>query len=262
MSLRGAPILYLFVDIFGLPQQRELLESVLGLPVIEVEPHLPHHRHGVVKYDAGGLILSLNLSTEGKFRSEGSDGLVTVLSLELPREADLTPYGRLDADLFTDPSGHHYLLRVGAGAPHVEEIRLGVRDLEESLDWYGGLLDLVLVARDAETARFETGSVDLVLEERAAAVDGAPLRLTTSLVVFHTSTIEATHAALARRGVALGNTHPAYSDIGGTSRFDDPTGNRLCLYEPSAESLTWGSGPTVIEIAAGRGRTPLKEGAR
>jgi predicted enzyme related to lactoylglutathione lyase len=263
MSLRSSALLYVFSDVYQLSQQRELLETVLRLPVIEIEPHLPHHRHGVVKYDAGDLILSLNLSSPGKFRSDASDGLVTVLSADPDPAFELTAYGRLDGDLFTDPSGHHYRLQQGelGDAPVVEELRLTVRELDESVAWYGEVLDLGLVERDSETARFATGSVDLVLEQRGVAVDGLPLRLQTSLIVFHTRAIEATHAALADRGLQLGNAHPAYSDIGGTSRFDDPTGNRFCLYEPSEESLTWGSGPKVIEIAADMRRSTIKEGA-
>jgi catechol 2,3-dioxygenase-like lactoylglutathione lyase family enzyme len=264
VSLRGSPLLYVFSDVHGLPRQRELLESVLGFPVIELEPHLPHHRHGVVKYDAGNLILSLNLSSPGKFRADASDGLVTVLSVAPGKEAELETYGRLDGDLFTDPSGHHYVLlpQRPAGSPVVEELRVAVRDLDESVGWYAELLDLELVERGDEAARFATGSVDLVLLQRDTAVDGARLRLQTSLIVFYTVALEATHVELLQRGLEFGNAHPAYSDIGGTSRFDDPTGNRFCLYEPSEESLGWGSGPKVLEIAAGMGRAALKEGAR
>ena len=263
MSLRGSPLLYVFSDVHGLPRQRELLEEVLGFPVIELEPHLPHHRHGVVKYDAGDLILSLNLSSPGKFREGASDGLVTVLAVAPGSTDAVAAYGRLDGGVFTDPSGHHYLLRQRASSsPAVEELRLTVRDLDESVEWYGDVLDLELTSRDDNTARFATGSVDLVLDQRAVAVDGGRLRLQTSLIVFYTATLEETHAELSERGLQLGNAHPAYSDIGGTSRFDDPTGNRLCLYEPSEESLGWGSGPKVLEIAAGSGRSAVKEGAR
>ncbi len=258
MSLRGSPLLYVFADVHGLPRQRELLESVLGLPVIEIEPHLPHHRHGVVKYDAGSMILSLNLSSPSKFRADASDGLVTVLAVEPDSalESRIHAYGRItarsDGLLFTDEVGHHYLLRAtGLGPPVVEELRLTVRDLVESIRWYGDVLDLEVLDQAEQTARLKTGSIDLVLEEDVCAADGAQLRLQTCLLVFYTADIEDAHAALNARGLDLGNKHPAYSDIGGTSRFDDPSGNRFCLYEPSQESLTWGSGSKVIDVAAG-----------
>jgi catechol 2,3-dioxygenase-like lactoylglutathione lyase family enzyme len=259
MSLRSAALLYVFADIHELERQRELLESVLELPVLEIEPHLPHHRHGVVKYDAGSMILSLNLSTPGKFRAGASDGLVTVLAVDEQSAAEsrVRPYGRItarsDGKLFTDGSGHHYLLRsTGLGPPVVEELRLRVRDLAESVHWYRDVLDLELVDRAERAARFATGSVDLVLIEDVCAADGARLRLQTCLLVFYTAEIEETHAALVERGLDFGNKHPAYSEIGGTSRFDDPSGNRFCLYEPSVESLTWGSGHKVMDVAAGR----------
>jgi hypothetical protein len=47
-----------------------------------------------------------------------------------------------------------------------------------------------------------------------------------------------------------------FSEIGGTIRFDDPSGHRLCLYVPSRESLTWGSGPKVLELAGAPAAAP------
>jgi hypothetical protein len=56
--------------------------------------------------------------------------------------------------------------------------------------------------------------------------------------------------ALVQRGLHFKGTRVGYSDIGGTTRFVDPSGHVFCLYEPSQESLTWGSGSKVKEITA------------
>lgn len=244
-SLRSSPLLYVFLDIAGLDEERALLEEQIGLPVIEVEAHLPHERHGVVKYDAGPLILSLNLSTPGKFREDASDALVTVLDVA----TDEAP------SLCTDPWGHHLLLRplddgADTGPPRVAELRLAVDDLDASVAFYEGRLGLALLDRGPGTARFATGSAPIVLERRHTAVDGRRLDHRTVLIVFHAPGIESMREGLIERGLVFDNRRVAYSKIGGTTRFTDPSGHRFCLYEPSPESLTWGSGAKVIEVAA------------
>lgn len=259
MSLRDAPLLYVFLDIHGLDAERTTLESVLGLPVVEVEPHLPHERHGVVKYDAGRLILSLNLSTPGKFRAGRSDSLVTVLALDPARAADsrLGRWGRVDERsgerLYTDPSGHHLLLRpvAGASTPVVEELQLTVERLPTSVSFYRDVMGLAPLELSGRAARFATGSVPLVLVEADRAADGRALHRRTCLLVFHTPDIGAARARLSARGLAFANLRAYFSDIGGTIRFEDPSGHIFCLYEPSAESLSWGSGAKVLDIVGG-----------
>lgn len=244
-GLRRSPLLYVFMDIAELEDERKLLEEDVGLPVIEVEAHLPHERHGVVKYDAGPLILSLNLSTRGKFKPEASDALLTVLDV---------PAGR-PPRLRTDPWGHHLLLRprpadAPAAPPQVAELRLAVDDVDVSVAFYEQKLGLELLERATGSARFATGSAPLVLEQRTQAVDGRRLDRRSVLIVFHAAGIEGMREALLERGLEFDNRRVAYSKIGGTTRFTDPSGHRFCLYEPSPESLTWGSGPKVIEVAA------------
>jgi predicted enzyme related to lactoylglutathione lyase len=248
-GLRHAPLLYVFFDIAGLDAERMLLEDVTGLPVIEIEKHQPHERHGVVKYDAGPLILSLNLSTPGKFHDDFSDGLVTVL--------DVDPDARVRQRFgtrMTDPWGHHFELRPRAaafGPPVVAELRLVVDDLDASVAFYGDRLGLVQLERGDGRARFATGSADLVLDVASTAVDGRRPDHRTVLIVFHAAGIADVREELLERGVVFDNRRVAYSKIGGTTRFTDPSGHRFCLYEPSAESLGWGSGAKVIEVAHG-----------
>lgn len=260
-ALRDSPLLYVFMDVAGADAERELLEGVIGLRVIEVEAHLPHERHGIVKYDAGDVILSLNLSTPGKFRAGASDALVTVLDVAPDGSDAAALRGRGDVEAtgegirFTDPWGHHFVLRPGAlGAgegPRVAELRLAVDDLAGSVAFYRDRVGLEVLDAGGGTARLGTGSADLVLEQRRAAVDGRALDRRTVLLVFHTPGIEEVREALiADRGLEFDTRRVAYSKIGGTTRFTDPSGHRFCLYEPSEESLGWGSGPKVIEVAA------------
>jgi predicted enzyme related to lactoylglutathione lyase len=261
MSLRDSPLLYVFFDIHGLDTQRDTLESLLGLPVIEVEPHQPHERHGVVKYDGGDVILSLNLSSAGKFRPDSSDALVTVLAVDPERidDARLGERGvivdREDGRLFTDPSGHHFLLRPAAERdprPAVEEFRLTVHDLDRSVPFYRDVLDLPVVGQEPGAARIATASVPIVLAEGERAVDGRRPHGRTCLIVFHTPDVNALTDSLRARGLEFANLRAYFTEIGGTIRFEDPSGNRICLYEPSPESLGWGSGPKVLEVVNGR----------
>jgi catechol 2,3-dioxygenase-like lactoylglutathione lyase family enzyme len=256
MSLRRAPLLYVFYETSQIRSQRVLFESVIGVPVIEVEPHLPHHRHGVFKYDAGGVVLSHNMSGPSRFRPEDSDALVTVFgvppgwSAERVRSVGLA--GRADG-LFTDPEGRHFRF-----VPHarntravVDELRLTVDDLEASIAFYRDVLDLELVGRTGRAARFATGTVSIGLEEGHEAPDGRRPRRHSYLLVFHTADIEGARTALLERGLEFRQPRVGFSEIGGTIRFDDPSGQRFCLYVASEESLTWGSGPKVLELAGG-----------
>lgn len=128
------------------------------------------------------------------------------------------------------------------------ELRLAVADLKASIEFYGGPLGLERADRDGDV-RFRTGSTDLVLDPRERAVDGRELDYRTVLIVFHAADVEATYRGLRERGLVFDNRRVAYSKIGGTTRFTDPSGHRFCLYQPSHESLTWGSGAKVIEVA-------------
>lgn len=258
MSLRTAPLLYVFYETSRIRPQRALFEDVIGVPVIEVEPHLPHHRHGVFKYDAGGIILSHNMSGPSRFRDGESDALVTVFSVpadwsfeRLVESGMVMP--RADG-VYTDAEGRHFAFvpTPGADRTTVRELRLIVPDLDEAAAFYGGVLDLEVLERSSGDALFATGTVPIRLVEAATGPDGAAPRHHAYLVVFHAADIEATAEALAARGVEFRQPRVGFSEIGGTIRFDDPSGQRLCLYLPSEESLGWESGPKVLEIAGGQ----------
>lgn len=260
MSLRDAPFLYVFYETASLERQRELCEEGIGLEVIEAQFHPPHEYHGLVKYDAGGTILSLNLAREARFGKDASDALITVLEVEDPeavyaklREQGYKPTREQDG-LFTDDYGHHYVFKSPTNStaklPLVREFRLTVSNLQDSLRFYGDILGFELLEQTESTARFATGTTDMVLEQSPVAPDGRPTRYTTYLIVFYTYKIEEKWKELQQRGLVFKSHHVGFSDIGGSVRFFDPSGHTFCLYEPSEESLTWGSGPKVLELIA------------
>ena len=255
MTLSHAPLMYVFFETYQLETEREFFECSIGLPVLEIESHLPHHRHGVVKYDAGKLILSLNWTSSENFSDETSDGLTTVFDRN-PGVGTACPYpGTIsidDAGVVTDLHGHHFYFSRSAqgksGSPEVKELRLSVQNLQASVAFYRETLGLEMIDQRGRSARFAAGGVDLSLEERSTGPDGRRMRHDTYLLVFYTPQIEEVRASLMRRGLVFKGSHVAHSEIGATARFEDPSGHRICIYEPSQACLSWGSGRKVIEI--------------
>lgn len=265
MSLHDAPLLYIFYDTASLPGQREFFEDILDLQVIENQFHPPHEYHGLVKYDGDQIILSLNLAKEPKFKKGRSDGMITVMAVDNERmlmdrllEYGYTPL-RTPEGVFTDHYGHHYIFRNTApalsratrpGCPAVLEVRLIVNDLAASTVFYRDRLGLEVLEQSEDGVRFATGTIDIVIQEGDLAPDGCPIHYHTCLPVFYTADIFETRDALIARGLVFKSARVGISDIGHTVRFIDPSGHIFCLYQPSEESLTWGSGPKVREIAS------------
>jgi predicted enzyme related to lactoylglutathione lyase len=248
-------LLYVFFEAWQLDSQRRLFESAFGLPVIEVEPHMPHHKHGVVKYDAGGLIVSLNLTDSNRFHRDTTDALVSDIDMppnafdELAAAED-EGFAIREGNEIVDAHGHHFAChaRHGAEATRLTALRLLVDDLPSATRFYREVLDLDVRDADRSTTRFAAGDVDLVLQGRTPAND-RQRRHDTYLIVFYTADIVDTQRQLIARGAPFQRQRPGYSEIGGSSRFADPSGNHLCLYQPSEECLAWGSGPKVMELA-------------
>jgi catechol 2,3-dioxygenase-like lactoylglutathione lyase family enzyme len=257
MSLYRSPLMYVFFETYQLETERELFECSMGLPVLEIEPHLPHHRHGVVKYDAGNIILSLNWTSSDNFSADTSDGFLTVFDgnpgLDVPG-----PYpGVISTDgrgLVTDLHGHHFLFSSttrgarDAAPPAVQELRLMVKDLSASIVFYRDILGMEMLEEKNTAARFAAGGVALVLEEKGTAPDGRRARHDTYLLVFYTPQIETVRRELIQRGLIFKGSHVGHSEIGATARFEDPSSHRICIYEPSQACLQWGSGRKVMEI--------------
>ena len=262
-GIGDAALLFVFLEVSSISLQRRLFEGGLGLPMIENQFHPPHHHHGIVKYDADGTVLALNLFAERRFRGNNTDGVTLVwaaadLAGQLSR---LQPFGTIENDTLTDIDGHHHQFFRSTDSDRpcaLTAVQLLVADLDESIAFYRGVLGLTLLERTARTVRFATGTQDLVLQRVSNTRQLAATRFNTYLLVLHVPDVIAAEADLTERGLAV-RQHGGFSDIGGTVRFTDPTGHIFCLYQPSAESLTWGSGNTVtaiIDRAAGRRARP------
>lgn len=265
MSLRSSPLLYLFLEASTLERQRTLFESVIGLPVLETEQEGSAHRQGVVKYDAGTLIISLNQAPPGRFSPDRSDGLVTVFAVGAGWSAGCGPGDGLAADLtdrgsvHTDLDGHHHAFQVtgegrrqGFPAPCVVELRLRASSLLDSVTFYRDVLGLDLLGETPGGARFSGTTVSICLEEGRDSFDGRAIRRDTYLLVFHTPDIDRTCASLFSRGVRFKGREVRTRSIGRLVRFHDPSGHPFCLYQPSAESLSWDSGRKVAELASAK----------
>lgn len=255
MTLSHAPLMYVFFETYQLETEREFFECSIGLPVLEIESHLPHHRHGVVKYDAGKIILSLNWTSSDNFSDETSDGMTTVFDRN-PGVDTPGPYpGAIsidDAGLVTDLHGHHFYFSRSChgepGPPSVQELRLCVHNLATSVSFYRDILGLELIDQRSGSVRFAAGGIDLSLYERSMGPDGRRMRYDTYLLVFYTPQIDEVRSSLMERGLVFKGSHIAHSEIGATARFEDPSGHRICIYEPSQACLSWGSGRKVTEI--------------
>jgi catechol 2,3-dioxygenase-like lactoylglutathione lyase family enzyme len=259
-GLADSPLMFVFLDVSSLPRQRRLYERVFGFRVVENQFHPPHEHHGLVKYDAGGTILAVNLFADRKFRRPAADGVTLVCRIVEPDRLDLlTDYGHRAGPRFTDADGHHYLFADGPPADptlnaEIGELRLAVPDQAAAVSFYRDVLGLRQVEASGDAARFRTGSLDLTVYRDAHGPDGRPIRHNACLLVFYTDDVVAAEQELRGRGLAF-TSSAGFSDIGGTARFRDPSGHTFCLYQPSAESLTWGSADKVMQLMTDRGHT-------
>lgn len=256
-GLAGSPLMFVFLDVSSLPRHRRLYERVLGFRVVENQFHPPHEHHGLVKYDAGGTILAINLFAERKFQRPEADGVTLICRIAEPERLNmLADYGHRVGTSFTDVDGHHYVFRSGRPADpalpvEIRELRLAVPDLAAAVPFYRDVLGLRPVAVDGDGWRFHTGSLDLTVYRGALSPDGRPIRHNACLMVFYTADVVQAERALRERGLTF-SSGAGFSDIGGTARFRDPSGHTFCLYQPSAESLTWGSAAKVLDLMTTR----------
>ncbi len=267
MSLWDSTVMFLFLEVTDIPRARQFMEDVLGLELIENRFHPPHERHGVAKYDAGNVILALNLAVN-TFAREASDGITTVFAADPQHEARI--YARLytaglhpprqPGAVFPDHDNHSYAVRSTprVSAPdsehrvsRVTELRLAVADLKKSVAFYREVLGFPQIEADREHAVLAAANLRFVLHRMKPQ---GPVRQDGLLIVFHTPDIDEMYDTLAQRGLDFKNLTVRYSEIGGAVRFRDPTGHTFCLYEPSEESLTWESGTKVKQLMQRLGR--------
>jgi catechol 2,3-dioxygenase-like lactoylglutathione lyase family enzyme len=244
-------MMFVFLDTSSVSRHRRLYERELGFRVIENQFHPPHEHHGLVKYDAGRTILAINLFAERKFAGLRQDAVTLVCRTRAasPQSA-LERYGHTDGDNFTDVDGHHYAFVPSQPDDcelfiEIVELRLRVDDLAASICFYRDVLGLRVLEHDPDTCMLATGSLDIRLEKAPARAPD--IRYNACLMVFYTADVVDAERALEDRGLTF-TSRSGESDIGVTARFKDPTGHTFCLYQPSAESLTWESAAKVIDL--------------
>lgn len=127
-----------------------------------------------------------------------------------------------------------------------------VRDLARSRSFYEAQLGLRVLEEDADSVKYDGGSLILCLNRAADYGVELPEGWDESAqVVFLVRDVDALQAALEQRGVAFPGVMK-YS-VGAVADFYDPDGHHLVLYEPSEEALGWPSGATVRAVWAARG---------
>lgn len=253
-GLRTSPLLFVFYEAVDIPSQRRLFEDCFGMTIVENRFHPPHHRHGLVKYDAGPLLLSLNQASADSHSETHSDALTA--AIVVPRNmTDVSQLatcsaGRSGRKCWTDAAGHHFEVTVNddCDTGYVTEVRLAVSNLANSLYFYRDVLGIEFVPTDDDTLLFATPSVRIRLECRHIAADDRQLRYDSYLLVLYAHPIQTVFEALCERGVEFTCSRPTFSTIGGTARFRDPSGQTFCLYDPSDESLAWESGERVRSV--------------
>jgi catechol 2,3-dioxygenase-like lactoylglutathione lyase family enzyme len=245
-------LVYVFLDTADLARERRFCEDVLGLPVIENQFHPPHHHHGLVKYDAGTILMSLNVAGKSARDWRRPDSFVTMLRsrrfadiVSADARAGSRTYAEGSLTIVADGDNHLFSAEESTGGPSVARLRLLVKSLADSVEFYVETLGMGLTDARPSCALVDAGNVELELVENEAAV--ADRRRDGYLIVFHSSDIDAAvdHLQAARPGSA---SRVVESDIGATSRVEDPSGHPLCLYVPSATALSWPSGRKVGEI--------------
>ncbi|HSK73834.1 MAG TPA: VOC family protein, partial [Pyrinomonadaceae bacterium] len=221
-------------------------------------------RHGVIKYDAGDTVLALNIADE-KFDSQGSDGILTVFGASPMEEAKT--YARMhfnnypppiDRAVFTDFDNHQYAIvqtlttrTETSDKLFLQELRYNEADFRAAEFFFENQLGLIPLEKNDRMMSFATANVTLAV---CLKKDAPPARKDSFLTVFHTRDIKKKFQELEDRGLKFEGP-VTYSDIGGTARFWSPGNHCFCLYEPSTESLSWGSGEKVKSIIEGETNT-------
>lgn len=124
---------------------------------------------------------------------------------------------------------------------------LYVKDLGVSRGFFEETLGLHVLEEDADSVKYDTGSVILALNR--ASDYGIELHDGhdhSTDIVFLVENLDQARAALEERGVTFTETHRY--EIGAITDFYDPDGHWFTLYETSEESLTWPSGDRIQAV--------------
>jgi catechol 2,3-dioxygenase-like lactoylglutathione lyase family enzyme len=128
---------------------------------------------------------------------------------------------------------------------------LYVTDLAASRAFYTEKVGLHVIEEDADSVKFDAGSVILALNRaRDYGIELPRPRNQSTDIVFLVKDAEATRAVLERRGLTMLPTS-AYQP-GKIIDFYDPDGHWLSLYEPSKEAIGWPSGDRIRAVLKSR----------
>ena len=206
-----------------------------------------------MKYDADTTLLSLN-KARPHFPQHASDDIRA--HLETPHadwqvRAAANPWiAHAEDGLAISVDNHVFRIAV-ADEARVAAIEYLVEDPARSRAFFEASLDLPF--QDTPDGGTQAGTATMLWRFRRRAGTAAERRSGLFLTVLHAPDLRALAVDLAAREVVF-LTPPQSSQIGWTVRFTDPDGHHFCLYEPSAESLTWESGQTLRRLIAGASR--------
>ena len=128
-----------------------------------------------------------------------------------------------------------------------------VTDLARSRRFYEDVLDLEVLAADAESVQYDCGEVILALNlahQYGITLPGE--RDNSTDVVWLVDDLEPLRASLAARGVQF-NT-PVEYEIGKLVDFYDPDNHWFTLYQPSDEAMSWPSGAKIAAVQSHHNR--------
>ena len=112
----------------------------------------------------------------------------------------------------------------------IGHIMLGVRDLENSLEFYTETLGMKLVFKMEEMAFLEASNVTLVLSRSPA--DASDELVGATEVVFAVDDVSDAYRQLSKRRARFLNKPRQVTDEGWATNFVDPDGHRLSEFGP------------------------------
>jgi len=124
---------------------------------------------------------------------------------------------------------------------------LYVRDLTVSREWFETTLGLRVLEEDADSVKYDCGSVILALnraQDYGIVLPGEPDHSTD--IVFLVDNVDEARSALEARGVRFTETHRY--EIGAITDFYDPDGHWFTIYETSDEAMSWPSGNRIQAV--------------
>ena len=243
---------FLFLDVTEVNGARCFFENALGFPIAENRFHPPHHIHGIFKFDAGSTLLSLN-KARPQFDQSASDYAKIRIA---PGNSSWTETAAQNGWISSVTnnnvavSNDNHVFEVqhcGGTDAKVLSVDYLVSDLERTREFCERAFCLEVYAKCDRTLVAETDTLSLRFYRQTTS--HRRRRKGQFLTVLHTNNLAQRIREMESRGITF-LSEPQDSQIGRTIRFADPDGHHFCLYQPSLESLSWESGPTLKRLTA------------